>query len=378
VQRDDLGPGARLALDTIEGRPTTGIPSWMLHVMEHSAIERLAGAGAGDYRREPERVYLAFQRAIGTCMLDQYIPDNPLTMGDRGYEGAELGPTTGASRIVVDDMLIDSPEAVCAHMEGHLFPAMSAEIASFDESARVREILDYEAGVQAVLGPGILKAGHSLVRFPGFRYGLYGYANYFMAYALYPEVVERDFALQADLSLLHNTAAARAYVEGPLPLFCRMDHDMADSRGTLASVESLERLWLPHFARCIAPAVDVSVRLIWHCDGNLMKLFPLLLQAGVVGFQGFQYECGMDYERICRMKTRGGEPLLIIAGVSVTRTLPFGTPDDVRSELDWLVRHGPPGNLLLGGTSTITPGVPLRNIEALVEGLRYYRTHSGR
>ena len=66
---------------------------------------------------------------------------------------------------------------------------------------------------------------------------------------------------------------------------------------------------------------------------------------------------------------------MIWAGVSVTRTLPFGTPADVRSELDWLVRHGPHAGLFLGASSSITPGVPWENLDALIEGLAYYRSH---
>ena len=73
--------------------------------------------------------------------------------------------------------------------------------------------------------------------------------------------------------------------------------------------------------------------MIWHCDGNLMQMVPRLLDAGLHGFQGFQYENGMDYERICQMKSCEGDSLIIIAGVSVTRTLPQGTPDDVRREM---------------------------------------------
>ena len=68
-------------------------------------------------------------------------------------------------------------------------------------------------------------------------------------------------------------------------------------------------------------------------------------------------------------------PLIIIGGVSVTRTLPFGTPGDVKREIDWLVANGPKTGLFLGCSSSVTPGVPWENIEALVEGFHYYRTH---
>lgn len=73
------------------------------------------------------------------------------------------------------------------------------------------------------------------------------------------------------------------------------------------------------------------------------------------------------------MRARDGQGLLIWAGVSVTQTLPFGTPADVKRELSWLVENGPRTGLLLGASSSITPSVPWENVEALVEGLRHYR-----
>ena len=364
---------ARLALDTILQKPVRGIPSWLLHVMEHSHIERIAGTKRGDYVKEPEKTYLAMQRALGTCLLDQYLWENPLTMGNRGYEGAEHGATTGAEEVVLDGMVIDSPEAVAEHIERFVFPGLQDAIERFDEDARAAEIVERENAIQARLGPTMLKSGYAFVSIPALPYGTYGYVNYFSAYALYPDVMEKHFSLQADLALVNNRAAARAFVEGNLPPLHRLDFDIADSRGTLVSIESLERIWFPHFARCLEPLVKTDVRMIWHCDGNLMEMVPRLLDAGIRGFQGFQYEDGMDYEKICRMKTKDGEDLVIIAGVSVTRTLPMGKPSDVKKEMRWLVDNGPKTGLFLGGSSSITPGVPWENIETLWEGVKYYQ-----
>ena len=369
------GPRAQLALDTILRKPVKGVPSWLLNLMEHEQIERLAGVQPGEYRKRPEEVYLAFQRAIGTCMLDQYIPENPLSMDNHGYIAERRGPTTGASQIVCDGILIDSPEAVVQHLESFVFPRLRQAATAFDEGARVRQILDSEAAIQDKLGPDMLKGPYGFVTFPYFEYGAYGYEYYFMAYALYPDVLERNFSLQADLALLNNRAAARAFGEGGLPPLLRLDHDMADSRGTLVNVKTLDEIWFPHFARCLEPVLQAGVRLIWHCDGNLMEMVPRLLDAGLKGFQGFQYEDGMDYERICKMKTRDGEDLTVIAGVSVTRTLPMGTPQDVKREMEWLVGNGPKTGLFLGCSSSITPGVPWENIKTLVEGLNYYQQH---
>jgi hypothetical protein len=368
-----LGERAQLALDTVLQKPTVGIPAWIVHTMQHSHIERLAGVAPGEYRKDPERVYLACERAAGVCLIDQFIPDNPLTMGDTGFEGKARTATTGAEEIVAEGMVINSPEDVVEHMERIAFPAIRRDITHFDEDARVAQILRAEQAVQQKFGPGFLKTGYGFIHFPGFNYGKYGYANYFMAYALYPDVIERSFSLSADLCLLNNRAAARAYRDGNLPPLYRLDHDMADSRGTLVDICSLDRIWFPHFERCLQPILKTDVQLIWHCDGNLMQMVPRLLDVGIRGFQGFQYEDGMDYERICRMKTRDGDSLFVIAGVSVTRTLPRGTPDDVKKEMKWLVDNGPRTGLMLGCSSSIAPGVPWENMAALVEGLHYYR-----
>jgi hypothetical protein len=242
-----------------------------------------------------------------------------------------------------------------------------------DGAEAVASLIREEYEMQDLFGPEILKVPYGIVRFPALRYGTYGYVDYLTAYLVYPEVMEKDFTLQARLAEKHNAIAARAIIEGGLPKVLRSDHDMADSRGTLVDVRSLDRLWFPHFSRSIEPFLRAGIRLLWHCDGNLMEMVPRLIEAGIGGFQGFQYEDGMDYERICRMRTRDGDPTMIWAGVSVTRTLPFGSPDDVRNELSWLVENGPETGLFLGASSSITPGVPWENLDMLIEGLAHYR-----
>jgi len=138
----------------------------------------------------------------------------------------------------------------------------------------------------------------------------------------------------------------------------RADHDMADSRGTLVNIKTLDNIWFPHFARSLEPVLNSGVRIIWHCDGNLMQMVPRLLEAGIKGFQGFQYEDGIDYVKICGMKANDGDDLIIEGGVSVTRTLPFGTPDDIKREMKFLVENGPPTGLFLSTSSSVAPGVP--------------------
>jgi uroporphyrinogen decarboxylase len=365
----------QLAFDTILQKSTTGIPDWEILVMEHSQLERVAKVQSGEYKRNPEQTYLSFIKSIGTCLLDQYLPFNPLSIEPEGFKDTEKTATTGAEHVVLDGMIIDSPEAVAEHMEKFLFPSLRTQIREFNEPQRIKEIIDGEKDVQDKLSPVTLKSGYGFITFPNLLYYVYGYVNYFMAYALYPELMMKSFELQTELSVLNNKAVAKIYQQGLLPPLFRLDHDLTDSRGPLVSIDSLDKMWFPLLERSLAPLLDTGLKMIWHCDGNITSFVPRLLEIGIKGFQGAQYEDGVDYEKICKLKAKDGDNLIIIAGISVTRTLPKGTPADIKKEFKWLVEHGPRTGMFFGGTSSITPGVPWENIETFIEGLKYYREH---
>ncbi len=368
---------AQLAYDTLRREHTGGIPTGLFHIMEHSVIERLACADPGDYRRDPYGVYVRMLENVGVNMVDQMLMENPLSMGEKGYEGGGGGATTGGFP-EIDGMVIDTPEACAEHIERFEIPCLTDRIERFDRPQVIQDVIAGESQAQRILGPSILKAGYAQLVFPGLLYYRYGYENFLVAYVLFPDLFDRLFRLQAGYAVLKNQAVVDAFQSAGLPLYHRLDHDMADSRGLLVSLDSLKRCWVEQFARSIKPAVDAGFTLLWHCDGNLMELFPYLIEAGVNGFQGFQYEDGMDYVKICRMKDRMGRPLVIQAGVSVTRELPLGKPADVKNQIRFLVENGPRTGLFLSMSSSCTPGTPWENIVTAVEGFRYYRSHRPR
>jgi len=73
----------------------------------------------------------------------------------------------------------------------------------------------------------------------------------------------------------------------------------------------------------------------------------------------------MDLEWIVDLRTRSGDLLLIFGPLSVTKTLPLGTPAEVRAE----VRRAmaicrDKASLVFFTSNTITPDTPLDNIQA--------------
>jgi hypothetical protein len=310
-------------------------------------------------------------RQIETACCDQFILQDPL-LGNEGW-----AEDNRPRALELDGIALDSPEAVCAHLERVAWPRLRQRIAEFEQNApRLREdYVRHMRAQQALLAP-VVKAPYEAVQDkPGLQYYAYGYEPYFMFYALYPEMAEKSFALEADYAALNNALLAQAIVEEGYPPVVRVDHDMTDARGPLVNIQTLDERWFPHFERAMRPLLDRGLRLLWHCDGNVNLFIPRLLDLGFAGFQGFQYEFGMDYPAIARLKTREGDPLTLIMGASVTTTLVFGTPDEVRREVDWLVENSGEATLMLGASSSICGGTPWENIDALVQSLKYYQEH---
>ncbi|MFA7673224.1 MAG: hypothetical protein WCY62_05165 [Clostridia bacterium] len=366
----DFKTNARMAYDCINRTETSGTPTGLVHIMEHSVIERIANVKPGDYRNDPHGVYVKMLQNAGVCMVDQYLAENPLRIGNKGHENI-----TQDAGIILEGIEIDSPESVAEHIERFRTPQLEKAILDFNAAACGQNAVNNESRIQQLLGDDILKTGYGHIIFPVLSYAAYGYENYFMAYSLYPEVIDRYFTLQGVYAKKNNQAVVDAYIKAGLPKYHRLDHDMASSRGLLVDRHTLERAWYPAFLDSISPAVDADFTLLWHCDGNLMEMIPYLLEAGVNGFQGFQYEDGMDYVKICRMIAKNGKSMVIQAGVSVTRELPMGTPKDIAAQIRFLVENGPDTGLFLSFSSSCTPGVPYENIQTALEGFEYYRTH---
>lgn len=363
----------------IAGENREGYPIGGANIMEQSQLNRLAarnGMEDADYKNNPVEVYRRAQYEVGVDTIDQWIPENPLSMSDRGYEGGSFSATTAPTEIIVDGMTIEEPEDVVEHMERFVFPRLKKEAETFDKEARIREIGLEQYNAQCDMGLDILLTGYGFIYMPTLWYSVYGYENYFMAYALYEDVLEEHFKLQAEVCRKNNEAAAEAYLRYNFPKLNRLDHDMTDSNNTLVSLDSLERIWFPNLAYALEPMLKkTDTRLIWHCDGNIMPLVPGLLDIGIRGFQGFQYECGVDYPKLCKMRGKDGGPLFMVAGTSVTRTLPFGSPQDVKDEIRFLVENRGDAAIILGCSSSMTPGVSTENIDTMIETFRYYKDH---
>jgi hypothetical protein len=196
-------------------------------------------------------------------------------------------------------------------------------------------------------------------------YAEYGYESALVALALYPERFRKLIQVSAVRGRQRAVLRARAIREGIHPRAILTGEDLCTQRGPMVSPEYLRREYLPLLEYTLEPLLEVGAKVVWHCDGDCRSLLPDVMSCGIGGLQGFQSECGMDLEWIVDLRTRSGDPLLIFGPLSVTKTLPHGTPADVRAE----VRRAmaicrDKASLVFFTSNTITPDTPLDNIRA--------------
>jgi len=73
------------------------------------------------------------------------------------------------------------------------------------------------------------------------------------------------------------------------------------------------------------------------------------------------------------MKREYGQHVTFAGGISTQRTLPFGTPEELRRDVRERIQVlGQDGGYLCGLNHTIRPEVPVRNIVALFDEIRNF------
>jgi uroporphyrinogen decarboxylase len=170
--------------------------------------------------------------------------------------------------------------------------------------------------------------------------------------------------------LLQRTAAfqqhaARQFAHAGVDILITGD-DIAGQTGPLISLEMWRRFLKPLLAATVHAVKETNpaTKVFYHSDGNVEAFIPDLIEIGVDILNPLQPEA-MDP---AAMKQRYGDRLSFWGTVSVQRTMPLGTPDDVRAEVRARIRDvGRGGGLILAPAHVLGPETPWENIVAFFD-----------
>jgi hypothetical protein len=112
--------------------------------------------------------------------------------------------------------------------------------------------------------------------------------------------------------------------------------------------------------------INPDLKFYMHSDGNVSAIIQDLIDVGVDILNPIQPEC-MDPVEI---KGRYGDRLTLHGAVSLQRTLPFGSPQDVKHEVRYLVENcNVSGGFVLGPSNVLFKEIPPENIVAMYEAV---------
>jgi uroporphyrinogen decarboxylase len=186
-----------------------------------------------------------------------------------------------------------------------------------------------------------------------------------------------DFLLRPDMAeaLLERTTAmscamAARYAEAGVDIIY-YGEDIASQQDLLMHIRTWRKWLKPRLARVIESArrAKPDIHFLYHSDGNVARVVPELIEIGVDVLNPIQPEC-MDP---AALKRQFGDRLAFNGGISVQKTMPWGTPSDVRREVKQLIATvGQGGGLVIAPAHVIEPEVPWENIVAFHEAVDEY------
>ena len=187
------------------------------------------------------------------------------------------------------------------------------------------------------------------------------------------DYVWRVFERQCEVALLNLEKMHRAVGERVCAIFVT-GTDFGTQRRPALSVETYRQLYMPfHREVCGWIHRHTSWKTFMHSCGSIMPLIPSFIEAGIDILNPVQWTADDMEPRT--LKERFGEELVFWGGgVNTQRTLPFGTPDEVRAEVRECLRvFGRGGGFVFATIHNVQPRIPVENLLALFEAFREYR-----
>jgi len=113
--------------------------------------------------------------------------------------------------------------------------------------------------------------------------------------------------------------------------------------------------------------INPRIKIAYHTDGVVYPIIPELMEIGIDVLNPIQ-PLAMDP---IKLKNDYGDVLCFWGSMDIQRTIPYGTPDDVRDEVLLRLRtigHG--GGLLIGPTHNLQLDTPLENFWAMIHTIQ--------
>ena len=193
------------------------------------------------------------------------------------------------------------------------------------------------------------------------HWSLRGMANALMDYYTDPESVHRLFRALTDFYLaVIERMAADWNVDGVFT-----SDDIGMQTGPFFSLPIFREFFKPYYKELIDKAHSLGMHFWLHTCGNIELFLPDFVEIGLDVVHPIQ-KYTMQEQKIAE---RFGKDICIWGGFDVQQVIPWGTPEDVRREVRFMIDtyQRPEGRFMLTAGNGVTGDCPVESLEALLE-----------
>lgn len=205
----------------------------------------------------------------------------------------------------------------------------------------------------------------------GLKYpkGIRDVAEWYMSIRSRPEYVRGVFDRQLAI-LMENLRRVSERVGDLVDVLYVCGTDFGTQKSTFCSGETFREMWLPYYREVNDwTHTHTAWKTFKHSCGAVGKFIPLFLEAGFDILNPVQVSAaGMEPEHL---KSSFGERLVFWGGgVDTQKTLAFGTPHEVREEVERHCRtFSRGGGFVFCTVHNVQAGTPVENVTAMFEAV---------
>lgn len=139
--------------------------------------------------------------------------------------------------------------------------------------------------------------------------------------------------------------------------------DVAEKDGMMIRPQWFRELWLPRLAKLVAAPRAKGIRLVYHSDGNVTELLPIVVEEGFQAINPIESYSNDIYA----IKERWGKQITLWGNIDQAHMLSYATPDEVRADvLEHLRRLMPGGRYVLATGHSVVDSIPPENYLAML------------
>lgn len=202
--------------------------------------------------------------------------------------------------------------------------------------------------------------------------GIRDVAEWYMATAMYPDYLHDVFEKQVEIALV-NLEKIHAVLGDTIGLAYVCGNDFGTQNGPFCSAETFRELYAPHYKKINNWIHEnTNWKTFKHSCGSIKPLIPEMIDVGFDIINPVQWTANnMDPKQL---KSEFGKQIVFWGGgIDTQKTLPFGTPDQVREEVLRMCEiFSGDGGFVFNTVHNILANTPIENLVAMIEALKEF------